>query len=427
MMHPERAVADGVGIGFGPANIALSVVAEEAATSHSFVYVEGGHAPDWQPGMLIADSDIQNSPVRDLASLRNPRSRYTFTNYLHEDGRLLDYLNLPLEFPLRKDFAKYVKWVGEEVGADVRFSTRAAAVRRVGDLFAVEAEDGTRQLGRSVIVGTGRSLYIPKEASGALGERVFHATQYLNRIGGIFDETSAPRVLIVGASQSGVELALDVRGRSDDSQVSLISRGIGPRLKDVSPFTEYAYFPEFTDYYYSLTPPQKRSLDSKLRNSNYSAADADVIERLYVAIYEDALDGHARTKLKKFTELERVEIVDETVRVVMREVHTGEVHEELYDAVILATGFRDLGPFEHQERVPHVLAPIADDFLYDEEGYLAVSRDYQVSWADGSPAGIFLNGLCESSHGLGDAGSFSLLSLRSETIFNGIHNYLSRN
>lgn len=120
-MGQQDVVADGIGIGFGPANIALAVVAEESAASSDLVYIEGGTSPEWQPGMLIADSDIQNSPVRDLVSLRNPRSRYTFTNYLHEEGRLLDFLNLPLEFPLRKDFAKYVKWVGETVDANVNF------------------------------------------------------------------------------------------------------------------------------------------------------------------------------------------------------------------------------------------------------------------------------------------------------------------
>lgn len=425
MMGQQDVVADGIGIGFGPANIALAVVAEESAASSDLVYIEGGTSPEWQPGMLIADSDIQNSPVRDLVSLRNPRSRYSFTNYLHEEGRLLDFLNLPLEFPLRKDFAKYVKWVGETVDANVNFGARATTVRRRGDLLAVEDEDGNCRLGRSIIVGTGRSLHIPDVAVPMLGEQVFHATRYLDHIDRNLSSVSTPRVLIVGASQSGVELALDVRGRSHEAEVSIVSRGIGPRLKDTSPFTEHAYFPEFTDYYYSLTSAQKRDVDAKLRNSNYSAADADVIEKLYVAIYEDSLDGHARTTLRKFTGVEKMEVVGQRVRVTLREVHTGEVHDELFDTVILATGFQDLGPLDHQERVPRVLAAVADELLYDEDGYLVVSRSYQTSWADGSPSGIFLNGLCETSHGLGDAGSFSLLSLRSETILNGVQDYLS--
>ena len=38
---------------------------------------------------------------------------------------------------------------------------------------------------------------------------------------------------------------------------------------------------------------------------------------------------------------------------------------------------------------------------------------------------LFLNGLCESSHGIGDAGSFSLLSLRAKTIAESLRKQLS--
>src|SRR6188474_2370073 len=93
-----------VGIGFGPGNIAVAVAAEEAGVLDDFAFFEAAPGPQWQSGMLLSDSDIQHNPVRDLVSLRNPRSRYSFINYLHEQRRLLDFLNLPLEFPLRKDF-----------------------------------------------------------------------------------------------------------------------------------------------------------------------------------------------------------------------------------------------------------------------------------------------------------------------------------
>jgi len=35
---------------------------------------------------------------------------------------------------------------------------------------------------------------------------------------------------------------------------------------------------------------------------------------------------------------------------------------------------------------------------------------------------LYINGLCEASHGFGDAGSFSLLSVRSDTIADEICN-----
>ena len=70
-------------------------------------------------------------------SLRNPRSRYSFINYLFENGRLIEHLNLPMEFPLRKEYAQYVSWVAA-TSAD--WSTTACTV--TGIAFDRDAEDG---------------------------------------------------------------------------------------------------------------------------------------------------------------------------------------------------------------------------------------------------------------------------------------------
>jgi L-ornithine N5-oxygenase len=84
------------------------------------------------------------------------------------------------------------------------------------------------------------------------------------------------------------------------------------------------------------------------------------------------------------------------------------------DAVVLATGFKDLGVGEGCEPYPPILAGVADDLQRRGDTALDVERDYRVRTK--SELGLYLNGLCESSHGLGDAGSFSLLSLRSAEI-----------
>lgn len=88
--------------------------------------------------------------------------------------------------------------------------------------------------------------------------------------------------------------------------------------------------------------------------------------------------------------------------------------------MILATGYRDLGPGPHQEPYPPVLARIIDQFETDADGYLIVNSDYSLEPKKPRTPPIFLNGLCESSHGIGDAGSFSLLALRTEVIVSGL-------
>src|SRR2546426_11866031 len=101
---------DVLGVGFGPANVALAVAFEEMGSPLRVRFVERQLEPRWQGGMLLDRSNVQNHPCRDLVTLRNPRSRYTFLNYLFEMGRLVEHLNLPVEFPLRKEYARYVNW-----------------------------------------------------------------------------------------------------------------------------------------------------------------------------------------------------------------------------------------------------------------------------------------------------------------------------
>jgi L-ornithine N5-monooxygenase len=83
MKAEHDAVLDVLGIGFGPANIALAIALEECGSGNSVRFIERRSNPTWHPDMLLDGADIQNNPLRDFVTPRNPRSRYTFVNYLH--------------------------------------------------------------------------------------------------------------------------------------------------------------------------------------------------------------------------------------------------------------------------------------------------------------------------------------------------------
>jgi L-ornithine N5-oxygenase len=89
--------------------------------------------------------------------------------------------------------------------------------------------------------------------------------------------------------------------------------------------------------------------------------------------------------------------------------------------VILATGFRDLGVDEQAERCPSILESLYGQIQSDPSGVIEIARDYRLTPKTVNALGpLYLNGLCESSHGYGDAGSFSLLALRSQEILNSL-------
>ncbi|WP_315833799.1 lysine N(6)-hydroxylase/L-ornithine N(5)-oxygenase family protein [Bradyrhizobium prioriisuperbiae] len=417
-----RQIFDIIGIGFGPANIALAAALEERRDRHSVLFLEKADEPAWQPGMLLGGSDIQNNPLRDLVTPRNPRSRYSFTNFLHEQGRLFEYLNLGIEFPLRKEYAQYVVWVARNFDRWVRYGRDVADISvDVADgraIFIVSTHSGETFAGRSLIAAPGRTPLIPEQFTQLMGDRVVHLTGYLPTLQKLTRNGPLARVCVVGGSQSAVELVLDLSARLPGAEIVNVQRGFGFALKDTSPFSDHVYFPEHVDYYFNASPRSKAIIDAQLKRTNYSSADGDVIHRLYLTMYEQKLDGDPRIKIHANTRITGVTQHADELVLGLEEVHRHDRSELRTDLVVLATGFRNLGPGISEERLPQLLAPIADRLATNEAGVLNVARDYRLhpSRSDATLPPIYLNGLCESSHGMGDAGSFSLLSLRAELI-----------
>ena len=409
---------DILGVGFGPAHLAVAVALEELWPEASVHFVEAQDSSRWQPGMLLAGSDIQHHPMRDLVTPRNPRSRYSFVNYLHECGRLFEFLNVPIPFPLRKEYARYIEWVASHFTHQVEYGRRVQRIDVLPDVsgYRLVTDDGSTYEAGALILAPGRTPYVPPVFAAATGPRVFHATEYLFRIDEL-GRDGLQDVVVVGGSQSSCELVLDLARRFPRTRVHNLLRGFGYRLKDTSPFMEEVYFPDFVDYYYRAPSESKDELDRQLRYTNYSSADEDVIKELYVEIYEQRLDGDQRVFVQPNRNVETVDVDDDEVRLVVREVHTGEETLLRADAVVLATGFRDLGTGPRHEPFPPLLGSIAHLFRSTDQGRLQVGPDYELEAVGerGAPP-IYLNGLCESTHGMGDAGSFSLLALRSARI-----------
>lgn len=98
---------ESVGVGFGPSNIALAIALDERgssgkATGHAFF--DSRTEPDWHPGLMFEDATMQVSFLKDLITMVNPRSRYTFLNYIHAKGRIHEFINLRTFHPRRTEF-----------------------------------------------------------------------------------------------------------------------------------------------------------------------------------------------------------------------------------------------------------------------------------------------------------------------------------
>lgn len=420
----SKNVYDVIGVGFGVSNIGLAIAIEESGKALDSLFIEAGPEAAWQPEMLLPGSDIQNSPHRDLITPINPRSNYTFINYLHVKGRLFEYFNLGRLHPFRSEYADYIKWCANHFSSSVLYSTRVTSINVLAgqdreQLFVVSTDSGDTFLSRQVVLGTGRERYIPSPFVPHIGRKVFHSDTFISSIhkAGV---DGANRVAVVGSSQSAIEIVLDLRTRLPRAQIYNVSRSFAYRLKDTSRFSYEAFFPEFIDFYYDLDATNKAEVLGKLRSVNYGVADEDVINQLYAAMYEDRIAGDERVNILKNKNVVDVSAKGSQIEMSLRDKYSGELDCLAFDCVVLATGFIDYELADSDASCIPLLSGIVHSQGHSGPG---VNRDYSVRGVVGSSpecSRIYLNGLCEMSHGFGDAGSISSVSIRCDSIARSI-------
>lgn len=423
-------IFDVLGIGFGPANIAVAIANEELGANLTIRFFEKNKNSAWQAGMQFGQSDIQNHPLRDLATPRNPRSAYSFTNFLHTKGRLYEFLNLGKTYALRTEYSQYIEWVAQHFSDSVCYDTTVRQVECVRidgqPLYKLTTGQGRVCYGRALLAAPGRTPYIPAPFDQLASPALIHLNDFIPTLE---KKRGQPlgKIAVVGASQSAVEILLHLADIAPDSDVYGFSRAFGYRMKDASPFTGEVYFPQFVDTYYAGTSEQKKRLDRDLRYTNYSAADADVLDALYLKIYQQKLAGKEKTVIVRSSNILAAEqLGSDRVRISYSSIESAGVTDTDFDLVILATGFKNLGASESEEKFPAILADVVQFAATDADGVIQVNKDYSIVMKESLPhAPCFLNGLCENSHGMGDAGSFSLLALRSAVIVNALSEQLT--
>ena len=82
-------------------SVALEELAPEVAENS--VIIDRNETIQWQSGMLLPWATSQVSFLKDLVTLRNPRSRFTFLNFLRSTGRIDDFINAGSLAPYRLD------------------------------------------------------------------------------------------------------------------------------------------------------------------------------------------------------------------------------------------------------------------------------------------------------------------------------------
>jgi L-ornithine N5-oxygenase len=412
---------DFIGIGFGPSNLALAVAADEIIPNCRGLFLERSQSFQWHPGMMLDGAKMQISFLKDLATLRNPASQYTFLQYTKARGRLEQFVNLNEFRPTRLEYQDYLQWVAESFADRVRYGAVVTAVVPIREARSTTARlTRFRVHARDVATGaescffTGNVVYGGGAVPRLLGDNmdtsaVLHSSAFLPNFTNRFNQPrKAYRFGVVGNGQSAAEIVEYILNHYPRATLHLFISDHTLRATDHSPFVNEHFFSVNAAEFYDYPLAKRAALRNELRPTNYGVVDPDLLQKLYQAAYLDEVKGCRRLHLHCESRLSRVDEVDDQVVARFVDRFSGESSEFHFDGAVLATGYdRVLDSEIFRDVLPHVLR--------DESGAISLSRSCRVNTTPALTARLFLQGYGEASFGIGDT-LLSLLPFRAQAI-----------
>ncbi|KAK2037010.1 FAD/NAD(P)-binding domain-containing protein, partial [Colletotrichum somersetense] len=437
-------VHDLICIGFGPANLAIAatlhdtIASDEDIEAPKVLFLEKQSEFAWHSGMMLPGSRMQIPFIKDIAAPRNPQSQFTFANYLHKKGRLIDFSNLGTLYPLRLEFADYLKWCASFFDETVRYNSKVLSVRPVDhgpaspaiSTFEVVVEQSTGNIvklrGKNIVVGLGGQPSIPSSLS-FHHPKIIHSSQFVHQAPSLLSHLREPRVAVIGGGQSAAEILDFVQSSFSQSRTYLITQGEFLKPSDDSPFVNEIFNPEFIDDFFYRSQNDRQSLLNKVHGTNYSVINLDLIERIYHRMYEQKIvlgsdDSQWPHKFLNNCKIVTAEGNGTKGPLTLHLHHLGSRSPARMalevDVIIAATGYRRTA---HHDMLAD-LEPLLE--VEDEGSGLkpVVNRNYQVKFLPGKVeprSGVWLQGCCEETHGISDT-LLSVVASRSEKVVRSI-------
>lgn len=390
---------DLVGVGFGPANMGLCIALHESETAKqqgfSMCFLERQPQFAWHPSLLLPGAQLQVSPLKDLATMRDPTSSFTFLNYLHSQGRLVGYINREDTIPSRREWSAYLAWAARRMHQYVRYGTNVLDIRpvhgtdgKVSFLRISYQDDSTGEVSqidaRNVAIAVGgnanvprafESLYAwpPRDAQRAAP--VVHSSTFLpqmEQLGPLLHRREAEgkhlRLAVVGGGQSAAEMLRYLHDRYPLADIDMVFRASALSPSDDSPFVNSAAFdPDASSQFWELPAAYRREVLREFKRTNYSVVNPTLLSELYDLVYDQTVDlpGPPRGSVRILprTRVDAAEHTERGVRLHLASCMGDEACEADYDGVFLGTGF-----VRNAWRVPFVRSLAPHFLLLSEQG-----------------------------------------------------------
>lgn len=392
-----------LGIGVGPANLSLAALLYPHRDLPS-LFLDRKEAFGWHDGQQIPGTSLQVSMLKDLVSLADPTSPFSFLNYLHDQGRIYHFINAQFDAVPRQEFRNYLEWASSRM-KNIVFGEEVRSVDFDG-VFKVHTDERVLTADH-ISVGIGSQPWIPPTGQGRQAPGQFHVRDFVDKA----VDLGGKRVVVVGGGQSGAEAFLDLISREGGelpSRVSWFSRRRNFLPIDDSPFTNDFYMPSYSEYFYGL----ERATRERINQENVLSSDGisePTLRAIYQRTYHHRFIARSPGLIRLYpnreiTDVDRAGAGWELT--VVNKDRPDEPQHATADVIVWSTGFRT-GLLE-------LLAPLAGRLACDDGEY-QVDRDYAVRWDGPEDHHIFIQNGTPTQRGLADK-NLSLLAWRSQRI-----------
>ncbi|KAL8971553.1 MAG: hypothetical protein Q9183_001001, partial [Haloplaca sp. 2 TL-2023] len=288
--HPHY---DLVCIGFGPASLAIAIALRDRRINARVLYLEKQKSFMWHAGMLLPNARMQISFLKDMATLRDPTSEFTFINYLKTKNRLVAFTNLSTFLPLREEYNDYMSWCASHFEDDVQYASEAVSVSAINNDFGgptdgwqitsrdTETNQRSTVTAKNAVIAIGGKPRIPVDVPEDLKSCVIHSSSYSTAIArSLPDPQTEYAIAVVGGGQSSAEIFNDLQTRYPSSSATLFTGASALKPSDDSPFVNEVFDPERVDKFYHLPhEPRQMSIKSD-KATNYGVVRPELIDQL---------------------------------------------------------------------------------------------------------------------------------------------------
>jgi L-ornithine N5-oxygenase len=429
---PDNELFDLIVAGFGPAGLAIAIALQDALEEANrngtpvvkkpkVLFLEKQTQFAWHAGMLLPGASMQISFVKDLASLRNPLSKFTFLNYLHTSKRLVQFTQLNTFLPSREEFEDYLRWCSSHFSNVARFGEAVESISPVSesggfktdnssfDYLQVQSKKSSGEIitrrAKHVVISIGGYPVIPNPFSSNPHAKYMHSSQYNYTIDRVLPDNNAPySIAVIGGGQSGAEIFQNLQSRYPNAKTHLIIRDSALRPSDDSPFVNEVFDPDRISGIFDSPEALRSSIRTVNKSTNYGVVRLDLLEELYRTVFLQRLhygmdESNWQHRILRDSKIQNVVFQDPSKISIGLEWNSGVATKSQrqsfnFDAIVFATGYKRDGYQKLLEPLTEVFGPTNQ--------WSKISKDYRllVPGCTNNNTGVWLQGCNEATHGV---------------------------